>query len=587
MSSITTWMRLEPRTRTADMSIGLQARVHDPLWLLARQWQIGEFAGEDNGSPASVRWQGESASFSRFAPGAVADAAQITGQPYDVRAIPLEALVEREPHQAPTTQLERLRSAVESGLHFLRILGRQSTSRSYRDLFIGRFPFAPLTAADRGRLDPASLSFVDVVASRVPDGRRLYSALRAALRPVPPAKPGLPAEWGIEPADAAEIRVAGESWLRWYESLMTTSAASGDAWLPDRMEYGFSVATRLASGERVLTAQEHLGGAADWYDFNVNEGVSLGASNDAAPSTVVRTVMPAPVGYRGMPAARFWQFEDARVDFGAVNAGAEDLARMLLVEFAITYANDWFVIPVDLEVGTLCRTSSLIVTNTFGERFVIRSAGDAQSPLAAWRMFQLSSQSKADGTTAVSDSDLFMLAPTVTHSMESRAMEEVLFLRDEAANMAWAVERVIESATEAPLNRFERPQVRAEQDSAPSQEPSDMLRYRLATEVPDYWVPLVPAQGSTGLRLKRGQVLQADGSRSLVTAKGRILNADLSDAGIFEEEVRREGIRVRRHYQLARWHDGSTHLWVGRRKSVGRGEGSSGLKFDSLDAPRP
>jgi hypothetical protein len=114
-----------------------------------------------------------------------------------------------------------------------------------------------------------------------------------------------------------------------------------------------------------------------------------------------------------------------------------------------------------------------------------------------------------------------------------------------------------------------------------------MLRYRLATEVPEHWVPLVPAQSSAGLRLKRGQVLKADGSRSLVKAQGRILNADVSDAGIFEEEIRREGVRVRRHYQLARWHDGSTHLWVGRRKSVGRGEGSSGLKFDSLAAPDP
>ena len=35
---------------------------------------------------------------------------------------------------------------------------------------------------------------------------------------------------------------------------------------------------------------------------------------------------------------------------------------------------------------------------------------------------------------------------------------------------------------------------------------------------------------------------------------------------IFEEEIPREGIRVTRHYQLTRWHDGSTHLWIGRRR---------------------
>ena len=47
---------------------------------------------------------------------------------------------------------------------------------------------------------------------------------------------------------------------------------------------------------------------------------------------------------------------------------------MLLVEFAITYGNDWFVLPIDLDVGSLCRTRLLIVTNTFGERFLIRSS---------------------------------------------------------------------------------------------------------------------------------------------------------------------------------------------------------------------
>jgi hypothetical protein len=32
--------------------------------------------------------------------------------------------------------------------------------------------------------------------------------------------------------------------------------------------------------------------------------------------------------------------------------------------------------------------------------------------------------------------------------------------------------------------------------------------------------------------------------------------------------------------------DGGTYLWLGRRKSVGRGEGSSGLRFDTAD-PAP
>jgi hypothetical protein len=45
------WSRLEPRSRSKNFAEGLAARVADPLWLLARQWQFGEFAGADAGVP--------------------------------------------------------------------------------------------------------------------------------------------------------------------------------------------------------------------------------------------------------------------------------------------------------------------------------------------------------------------------------------------------------------------------------------------------------------------------------------------------------------------------------------------------------
>jgi len=78
-------------------------------------------------------------------------------------------------------------------------------------------------------------------------------------------------------------------------------------------------------------------------------------------------------------------------------------------------------------------------------------------------------------------------------------------------------------------------------------------------------------------------MLKIDGSPEPVRARGHILKPDDSKGlAIYEEEVPREGIRVTRTFQLARWHDGSTHLWIGRRKAVGSGEGSSGLRFDDL-----
>jgi hypothetical protein len=53
---------------------------------------------------------------------------------------------------------------------------------------------------------------------------------------------------------------------------------------------------------------------------------------------------------------------------------------------------------------------------------------------------------------------------------------------------------------------------------------------------------------------------------------------------LFEEEIPREVVRVTRSYQCTRWFDGSTHVWIGRRKEIGRGEGSSALRFDTPES---
>jgi hypothetical protein len=49
---------------------------------------------------------------------------------------------------------------------------------------------------------------------------------------------------------------------------------------------------------------------------------------------------------------------------------------------------------------------------------------------------------------------------------------------------------------------------------------------------------------------------------------------------VLDEEVPREGKRLRRAWQYARWFDGSRHLWSGRTVDAGRGEANSALRFD-------
>jgi len=114
-----------------DLQDGLQARIHDPLWLLARQWQFGEFKGEDSGSPAAAQVAVGSAPIRRYRPGPASTPNGV--QPYSASTMALETLVEREAVVSGTTPSRRW--AAEAGLHFIRLLTLHEAG-TYRALFL-------------------------------------------------------------------------------------------------------------------------------------------------------------------------------------------------------------------------------------------------------------------------------------------------------------------------------------------------------------------------------------------------------------------------------------------------------------------
>jgi hypothetical protein len=585
--SITSWVRLEPRCRDATMREGIRARVYDPLWLLARQWQVGEFEGEDAGSPVQARWRGHSAELTRVHAGAALPGQPLRSQRYDAATMPLEALVERRSVRAsgPFDTTSSIRLAAESGLHFLRLLDAQKTSRSYRSDFIARYSLEGATDSERLALDAETLDYWDLMGGRVPDGRLLVEDWRAADgRRLP-----LPAEPAVEASDRAEVNAAIDAWLGYYDRLFSEPAPGEDAWQRERMEYAFSLGASGADGETTLTAAEYHGGHLDWHSVDFDPSVQLGAALDNAGADVVRTVMPAPVSFRGAPAQRFWEFEDARIDFGLLPAGPGDLPHLLLSDFATNYGNDWYVMPIDLAVGTLTRTRSLVVTDTFGVQTWIQPH-HTEGP-GGFSMYSLATLQRApapeSSTAAVFApstpvANLFYLAPSLWRSVDSMPRDEVLLLRDEMANMAWAVERLMHGRVEQRVDLSVTAGPLA--GNATDGPGSSMPVYRLATEVPANWVPLIaqrqPAPDGS-LRLVRAAMLRADGSNDARIARGAIL--DGPPLKLYDEEVPREGARVVRGYQCTRWIGGQTVLWLGLRKSVGRGEGSSGLRFDGIE----
>ncbi|GAA2463514.1 hypothetical protein [Streptomyces macrosporus] len=577
MPSITTWTRLEPRARAGDMRPALEARIHDPLWLLARQWQFGEYLADDAGSPVWIRVRARSDGITAYRPGPLPSAGT-PAAPVEAYSpgVPLEALAERE--AVPSADL---RAAGESGRHLLRLLDAAGLGevaaavlRTWKLPPPGAPDDSPATAPEQSA---AVRRYLAVMGGRAPDG----DLAAEALRPLLPTDE-VPPDLRLTAARTAAALPVLRTWLAWHDARYLAAPAGDDAWQPARMEYHFSVGADTggpldgtAPGTEVtLVAPEYLGGRLDWSDF-VATGPT-GLAPEPARAEVAATVLPAPAAFPGMPARRYWEFEDARVSLGAVETAPDDLARMLLAEYATVYSNDWYVVPLDLDAGTLTTVTSVVVGDTFGSALGGPTlmpppgggAGDAH-----WSLFRLS-------TASGGRHPAFLLPPATAQGLEGEPLEEVLLARDEGANQAWAVEHTVTDAVGAPLDR-----TRA---ATPPEEPDPFARgalgYRLMSSVPDHWIPLLPVEVRPGaVRLRRGRLTRPlpDGGREPVPPLGRLLDPG-GTLDLYHEEVPREGAVVTRAWQYARGADGRGYLWVGRRKRTGRGESSSGLRFDTL-----
>jgi hypothetical protein len=574
-ASITCWTRVEPHARTADLQQGLdeglQAQVYDALWLLGRQWQMLELRGQDAGTPVNVRVQGKATPLARWQPKG--------GQPEHVpKGVPLEAVAERErvvpPITLHTKAFDDLRLAAETGQQLLRFLADRlhdsGKAALYRRRFLQRYG---LRVPDGAAPDVATRRFLAVTEGRVPDGSEIYGDFPGVLLPVPI----LPNQPPIDPPDRPEVIAALRDWYDWCADFISEPSPGQFAWDRQRMEYSFAA----GSGPLVLDAREHDGGHLDWYSFvRRAPGGSLGSpAPGRGPATFTRSAIPSPVGYPGMPVPRWWEMEDRQVDFGSVAAGPSELLKLVLVEFASVFGNDWFTVMLDgMPVGSLLEIVSVTVTDAFGVTSTVTPFGDGAG--TDWRMFELAN---ADGTADAGHA--MLLLDSLPTTDESAPLEDVLLLRDELANMAWAVEKTVPSIAGRPLDRHEDEVVRRE---TPEPEPAATMRkYVLRTPIPRNWIPLLPRfdRDSTGAvtrrMLARGAIREHAGGPG-IPPQGRLLEPG-TPLDLFDEEVPRTSVRVRRLWTLGRAADGSMHLWRARRKDPGRGTASAGLRFD--DAP--
>jgi hypothetical protein len=218
-----------------------------------------------------------------------------------------------------------------------------------------------------------------------------------------------------------------------------------------------------------------------------------------------------------------------------------------------------------------------------------------------WDLFSLSPRGTSPVDTTLGQH--LLLPPTLADVAESDPVESVAFVRDELSNVAWAIERRVPDGLgggrdgaeagqgfRAALEQLLPPPAPAEdgEGSPPA------LRYVLGTTVPEHWIPFIPVHqpgGTREIRLQRGSMPRFVGGKAQrvrpVTAILRQgLRRDDSQATPYflnEEEIPRSGAVIETTFQRARWLDGTTVIWQGRRRRPGAREGGSGLRFDVIE----
>ncbi|HEX20105.1 MAG TPA: hypothetical protein ENG78_04730, partial [Acidiferrobacteraceae bacterium] len=561
LSALPMFNRLEGRPRTHDFDRALCAEVRDALWMLTKQWQMGEFKGDDAGSPVSSKVYMEKTMLTKYRP------AQHAAEAFD-DTVPLETKVEQRKIPFLAGDLEiSLDLRLLMGRHWTKLLAK--IDPTLKDAYVQHYPIYSPKPDSRDDVyycaSQQSWRKHAATASRHIDGKKLYDdIIDDRERHVDTV--------GADESLHTDLIDMGERFAQWFDKLFYQphGETGNDAWLPSNLEYQFACSASNNSGEKVFSAKEYYHGHLDWYNFSIDpETPTLGEvevtplpENFDAP--IIRSFIPTPIQFDGMPNTRWWAFEEGKTNFGDIQPDTTDINKLLLIEFGLIYANDWYLLPFTLPAGTIANIRGMSVKNVFGENFWITATGKGLDDNPnRWTMY---SMDIAGNDLRPADLSL-MIVPSVTKIHEGKPIEEIQLARDEVANMVWGIEARIPlpSGESVPGREAARDTLRHLKriisDSGEAVdgtiEPAANLRYKIMSSVPENWIPFIATHEEGNIRetrLQRGsmpRIIEGDPEEKIQKVKPRTallregLNQDEKQSYfINEEEVLRAGVNV-------------------------------------------
>ncbi len=603
--------RKEGRTSNGNLTEALSMRPHDPLWMLSRQWQMGEFRGNDTGTAMSVK---------------------CCVREDDCQQEPLEPIVERINPEID------LMARIESSVYFMDLLRHSGTKnrdeiKKFREMAIERWPIEweschPILGHEATMefelsLNTRQQAFMRTYRGKVFDGYKFYKDITSGK---------------IKTVDMLVLTLNSKlkyDYVSWFEQKYLPADAVNSYWQSKDLCYQLSANV----GENQMEGDRYDGGRLSWYSMDC-KSEKKGRGTKTIDCDVMS--LPTMARFAGAPNRRLWEIEDRKVYMGD-SSEQQSAGNIAMLKYATMFSNDWMLFPLDTEIGKYIQLNSLKVVDTFGDEILIEGddrAGKKDAVGAMEERWQIFTNTQWNNPKHTPMDGLYY-APQLANTLEGKPMEEVKMLRDEMSNMVWGVEEQVSDGCgltmdanlcAAKLTEFvgglyeanhpkpspktvtfsqnQLPEVKEDGHSKAA------YRYVLQSSVPLNWIPFVPQRlkndssdnpffmGGREMELRRGKMPcflwnKKNGEIKIdkvpVRPMGTILrdglvqeNGQWKEKPLFfhEEAIQSTGLRLVKNYQRARWINGATYQWLGIYKQLAKTEATSGLEFDTLEENR-